>query len=382
MKKIIAAAALLAAYKFATAIKAEAWFTATHEDITSKAIALLEKEGKAKQVQFFKPYRQEIMAGCTEPDTDGDIDKGEGMHYYSISTPKCKELPQTAGYYRNRSGKFSKSARTMMEENYTSALCLYKSGRPEEAMHVLARAAHFIEDMCCTVHVSNVEYIDKPTNLHNAYEKNINNTFSKYTADRFDKRLLKSYEGDTFENASNKLIKAAARFLPKIAELDPLAFAEAAGTTLPMAQQNVMALMLRFYDDCQAERDNYITDGKKYTFKNEKCGLVMTVTDKGVILDKPDKQKEQKLTAVIQHHGAFGFKAEDTGYLNEKCKGFDYLKRDAVPALFRLAALGKKRFRIMAGGTRFEKAVGITKSGLITLIDFDPADKGQIWVLS
>lgn len=381
MKKIIAAIAALTAYKLATAKKADAWFAATHRDITSKALALLEKEGKAKQFAFYKPYEEQLTAGCTEPDNSGDVDRGSGRHYYSICNPKGKELPATAGYYRNRKDEFSKSARTSLEENYTSALCLYKSGNIERAMHVFARAAHFIEDMSCTVHVSNIRYFDRPKNIHNAYEKHINTICGQFTAERFDKRLLKSYEGDSFETAANKLIKYSSKYVSGISTLDPRAFDEAAKDCLVVGQQNVMALMLKFYDDCQQDRGNYIVDGKQYTLKNEASGLIVTVTDKGIILDKPDKSKQQKLTAKIYDLGSFGFQAEDTGFINEKFKGLDYLKRDSVPALFRLAALGKKRFRITVGGTEYEKVLSCTNNGNLSIESFDPENKLQIWVI-
>ena len=175
MKKLIAACAAIAAYKLMFPERAEAWFSKTHEDITTKALGLLEKDGRVKESEFFSKYREEILAGCTKPDRKGDPDKGGGMHYYSICNRKGTTLPATSGYYRNRRGRISKSARTMLEENYTSALCLYKSGKIKEAMNVLGRAAHFIEDMSCTVHVSNIMFFNSKRNIHNAFEKSVNN---------------------------------------------------------------------------------------------------------------------------------------------------------------------------------------------------------------
>ncbi|MBR6874001.1 MAG: phospholipase [Ruminococcus sp.] len=381
MKKIIAACAALAVYKIATAVKAQAWFADTHVDITSKAVALLEKEGKVKQAQFFKPYQEEMTKGCKEPDLDDDIDSGAGRHYYSATNPKGKELPLTGGYYRNRLGKIAKSARTSLEENYTSALCLYKSGKVNEAMHVIARAAHFIEDMCCTVHTTNNEYDEKATNLHFAFEKNINNVFRSYTADRFDKRLLKTYEGDSFENASNKLAKASSKLLGSISSLDPVAFGQNAALMLPAAQQNAAALFLKFYDDCKADRGNYIADGRKYQFKNEASGMILTVRDKLLTLEKPSKDALQKFTAGIMYRGAFCFGTDDGGYINDSFKALDYPGNSALPAQFRLAALGNKRFRIMTLSSEYTKAIGLNRSGAAVAADFDPTDRTQVWVL-
>lgn len=128
MKKILTAAVALAVCYRLRPIKAYAWSGTTHEDIVKKSLALLEKEKKQKQVTFYKDYHSEILKGCTQPDEENDMDKGHGKHYYSCVNPKGKELPETNGYYRNRFGDLAVSARTCLEENYTAAVSLYKSG--------------------------------------------------------------------------------------------------------------------------------------------------------------------------------------------------------------------------------------------------------------
>ncbi len=381
MKKIIAVCTALGLYCFLGGKKAEAWFTATHSDITEKAIDLLEKEGKVKPYSFYKNYKKQIIKGSLEPDKEGDCDKGAGAHYYSCVNPKGKELASEHGYYKNRLGKYSKSARTMLEENYTASVSLYKSGQIEESMRVLGRAVHFIEDMACTVHTSNIKYADKPTNVHNAYEKYINTVCKQYSADKYDKRLSKSYEGVNFENASQKLVKGSSRFTESISRLDPKAFDEAASVTLPSAQQNVMSLLLKFYNDCHGDSGNYLLDKKFYSLRNEATGLVLTVTPKGITLETPDKEKEQKFCFNIYELGAFGIKVSDGGYINSSFKGFDYLKIGSIPALFRFTALGNKRFRITIGGTNYEKVLACTKSGALTITDFVPENSAQVWII-
>ena len=376
MLTLIAACAGLAAYKLARPIKAKAWFSVTHEDITSKALKLMEKEGKAKQVQFYAPYCQTILKYCTEPDQEGDTDRGPGMHFYSCRTPKGKELKAVNGYYRNRLGKFARSARTLLEENYTSALCLYKSGRQEDGMRYLARVAHFIEDLSCTVHVCNVEWEERATNLHHAYENSVNITCSRFTAESFDKRLLKTYEGDSFENAANKLCVTAARFLESILPLDPGAFSQTADSTLKMAQQNVMALLLKFYNDANAAGKNYISDGKKYTIRNAASGLALTAQDGNILLFPADKSKSQRFTAELDEHGVFAFRDESGKYLDEKCRKLESADK---AARFRLAAYGGSRFRIMTGGDSFPLTLGANRSGKTVTDDLDPSDKSQIW---
>lgn len=363
-------------------IKAEAWFSQTHTDITENALEMLEKENKTKLVTFYKDYKDQILKGALDPDKDGDVDKGAGAHYYSCATAKGKPLPQKGGYYQNRLGDFSKSARTMLEENYTCALNLYKNNKIAEAMYALGRAAHFIEDISCPVHTANIKYADKPGNVHNAFEKHANTISKRYYPERFDKRLIKAYSGDSFETAANKLSATSNKHAAPISNLDPIAFDNAVKSMVPTAIQNVMALLMKFYDDCKSDKGNYLLDGKAYTFKNEASGMLLTVTPKTLVLDKADKQKEQKITVVMSDSGTFALKAADGGYVSSTLKGYDYPKGDTLGAQFRAAALGKNRYRITTEGTSFAKVLSCTKSGGIAVSDFEPDNPLQVWILN
>ena len=382
MKKIIALTTVLGLYCMFRAKKAYAWSSVTHEDIAKKALDLLEKDKKSRPAAFYKNYRQQILKGCTEPDNEHDPDCGLGTHYYSAYTPKGKELPETNGYYKNRLGKFARSARTMLEENYTSALNLYKSGDKENAMRVIGRAAHFISDMGCTVHAANMRYLPKSGNVHHAFEKHVSTTCVKQTAESCDKRLTKYYSKDSFCDAVNKLVKYSGKFTEAISNLDPKAFDDVSKNTLTATQQNVAALLLKFYDDCSSDNGNFVEDHKLYTFKNEVSGLVLTVTPKGLQLEKADKTLEQKLEIRLGENGALGLKIADGGYVNASCKGYDYLKIDGKPAQFRIAALGKKRFRIHSESSKFEKVLTNAKGGKLAFADFDPENPAQIWILN
>ncbi len=381
MKKIIALTAAMGLYAAFGAKKTYAWGSKAHKDITEKALQLLEKEKKARIASFYEPYKEQIMKGCTEPDRKGDIDKGAGRHYYSCVNSKGKELPINHGYYQNRLGKNLRSARTLLEENYTAALSFYKSGNTEEAMHYLGRAIHFIEDMGCTVHVSNMRYLPKASNPHYAFEKHIDTTCVKHTAERFDKRLTKSYEKSSFEDAANKLVSYSAKFVEMMSHLDPRAFDDIAKNTLPVTQQNVMALLVKFYNDCSSDNGNYVIDSKAYTFRNEASGQIITVTEKGLTLDDADKDKEQKLTVILKDGGTVAFKVKDGGFVNSKCSGYDYVKIDGQPALYRLAALGNRRFRITVGSADYERVLENSQAGKLVFSKFVPGNTAQNWIL-
>lgn len=381
MKKVIGICAVIGLLCKTREIKAKAWFKETHQHITETAIKLLEKEGKIKAFNFYKDYKEQIIAGSTEPDIPTDIDKGAGTHYYSCLNSNCKELSETKGYYKNANGKFSKSAMTMLEDNYTSALSLYKSGKIENAMYTFGRAIHFVSDMGCTVHVSNMKHQEKPTNTHHAYEKYINTLCKQYSAEKFDKRIQKAYDDNTFNTAIHKLIKSSSRFAETISNLDPKAFDDAGKSTISTVQQYVMALMLKFYHDCSNENGNFLLHKKFYTIKNEALGLCLTVTPKGLILQESNKDDEQKFQLYISDRGTFGLKVSDSGYVSDNCKGYDYLKIGGKPAQFRFAGFGNKRFRISVGGSNYEKVLSCNKLGNLTIADFSPENPAQIWII-
>lgn len=382
MKKIICTILVLALYMRFGGKKASAWASSTHYDLVENALDLIaQNQNKRKVGDFYKDYRHDILSGCVEPDHKGDVDKGSGRHYYSCVNSKGKKLPIVNGYYQNRLGRFSKSARTMFEENYTSAVNLYKSGKIKNAMHVLGRAVHFLEDAGCTVHVSNMRYAPKENNVHYAFEKFIGKN-GIFKADRIDKRLTKIYEQDNFaEEVMNRMSKAASRYRANIETLDEQAYINTAKVMHSMIVQNISALLYRFYCDCMTDNDNFVCDEQFYKIKHEATGLVMTVTPERVILDKPDDTKEQVFKISMLDNGAFGLKTKKEGYVSGNFKSYNFLKIGSKPSGFRAACIGKNRFRLTTEDTEYEKVLGIGKKGIVSVEKFDPADPNQIWVI-
>lgn len=385
MKKMILTAAgaccAAAAFKLLTPVRAEAWFSAAHKQLTEEALDLLEREGKLKQLAFYKPYSEQLMKGCVDPDLDGDPDKGSGTHYYSVALPKGKALPQKDGYFPNRLGSYSRSARTSMEENYAAALLLFRAGKTEQSMYALGRAVHFLEDVACPVHTANMQYKKKPNNPHYAFEKLANTIVGKYKPDKYDKRLNKSYSGISFENPLNKLAAASNKHAGMVARLDPKAFENAVREMAPLAAQNVMGLLLRFYDESRSETGFLPADGKRYALRNEGSGMVITVTPKCLTLEPSDKTKEQKLTFMMSDMGSFGFKTVEGGYVTGDLKGYEYPKRGTEASQFRLALLGSNRWRITTKASGYSKALACTRSGALTAAEFIPGDKNMVWAI-
>ena len=378
MLTIAAAALVCSRFKVKRAF---AWSADVHRHIVADALKLLEKEKKLRPAAFYKDWHEQITEGALQPDKMGDMDKGSGMHYYSCMNAKGKELEETKGFYRNRLGEFSPSARTLFRANYTAAVSLYKSGKTGEAMTALGRALHFVSDMGCTPHVANMASGIKASNVHNAFEKQINNSYQNFSADGFDKRLSKLYEKADPAEAFNRLIKYAGKYVDTILHLDPRAFDDTAKNTLPVTEQHVMAVLLKFYKDCNEDSGNFLCDGKTYCFKNEASGLLLTVTKKGIVPDEADKDREQKMMVCLSEKGTFGLKVADGGYVNKKCSGYDYLKIDGKAAQFRVEALGNRRFVITTEESGYAKVL-TGKGGKLTTAAYEPENSSMIWIIN
>lgn len=378
---LAAVAALAAAGMILRPKKVFAWAGETHTDITENALGLIEKEKKTKLFNFYSKYSDMLIKGSTDPDREGDIDRATGTHYYSCATFKGKKLPMSEGYYQNRLGDFAKSARTILEDNYSCALHLYKNDKPEQAVYYLGRAIHFLEDISNPVHTANMKYEDKSNNPHKTFEKHTVTLAKKYVPDSYDKRLTKLYSGETLESPLNKLSETANKYAASISQLDPKAFDNAAADLVPLAAQNVVALMMRFYEDCLKDNSNYIKSGKSYMLRNEGSGNVVTVTPKGLVLDRLDREKSQKIGLIISDGGSFALKAENGLFVSGNLKALDTVLGDAVGAQFRFTCVGKNKYRISAENTKYTKFLSTNRSGALMLTEFVPGDKNQIWIV-
>ena len=379
MKKIITAAGAAAVCYKLSNIKAHAWVGVTHRDIMSKALDILKKENKIKIYSFFSDFTQELEDGCTAPDRGKDIDHGAGMHYYSCSKPRGKELSETNGYYKSRMGKFLPSARTLMEQNYLSAVSLYRSGKKSAAMTCFARAAHFVSDMGCTVHVSNIRCFDRRGNIHNAFEAHAKTNCKAYTAENLDKRLTKHYEKDSFQDAMNKLIKYSAQFVKQVRTLDPLRFNDIEQQTLVTTQQHVAALMIRFYNDCTRDTGNCLLENRNYIINNLFSGLNFTVTKKGIILAENDPQMDQRLRFEWNDKGYFKLVTTDKKYISKNFRTLYENGEDEKVAQFRAIQVGKDQFVITVGAKDFKKVLCCSSYGNLKITKFDPRKPSQIW---
>lgn len=140
-----------------------------HRTLILRGLALLyEQIQEAKE--FFEPIKPLLIENVTLPDRSGDYEKGAGRHYYCAANFIGIRLRPSNGYYKNGVGRFGKSARTMLEEDYTMALTMQKANFPEQAAIYLARAVHMVSDICCLPHATQMTYFSPKKKVHKAYE--------------------------------------------------------------------------------------------------------------------------------------------------------------------------------------------------------------------
>ena len=135
-----------------------------HGVITRRALKLSDDE----VYEFYKPYVKKLTVFSCVPDKKGDREKGTGKHYYTAGM--FHQYRSTKGYYRNGIGIVSPSARTLFEEDYTTALTLFKAGFAEKSMEYLGRAVHMVQDMNCFPHISGWTYFSVGSAFHKICE--------------------------------------------------------------------------------------------------------------------------------------------------------------------------------------------------------------------
>lgn len=196
---------------------------------------------------FFEPIRSRLVDNVTCPDRDGDREKGVGRHYYCAVNFMGIRLRTHSGYYKNGVGRFGKSARTMLEEDYTMALTMQKAGFHEQAADYLARAVHMISDLCCLPHATQMTYFSPKKKLHKAYEDLARAMYpDSVPVQTLSPEALRLFEcRECFAVALNPLAEEQIDE-PKLLASAP---AESIINRIYAAERAVAALLNRFYED-------------------------------------------------------------------------------------------------------------------------------------
>lgn len=352
--------------------KAKAWFAETHESVIKYSLELA-KKNSAKADKFYKHSDEIIIMGANENDRTA---QNSHERYYVCCNAKGKILKGKGGYYKNSAGKLYNTSRTALEQYYTTAVCLYKSGRTAQAFNFLGKACCMLANLGCSPLAGGFKYQEKASNPHHAFI-DYANVFIKLTdVSNFgtDKRAEKSFKTADFSAAVSKLCKNAAEDVKDISSCDPETFEYAADKELKFIVPYCVGLLMKFMEDCTEENHNYISDGKTCTIQNELTGLLLSVKNKGQIaLTSPEKKTDCHFKAAVTDKGYFEFSHKDEGCVNEKFHAFS----DSAGE-FSLIAAGKDKYRIVCRQGKFLTA---KKDGSFSAAKFDPENKGQIWII-
>ena len=286
--------------------------TSVHKTLVLRSAGLLFSLIPEAQ-EIYAPLMNTLTANVCRPDEKGDAEKGMGKHYYCACESSGKRLTPVCGYYKNGLGRFSRSARTMMEEDYTMALTFRNAGSISQGGVALARAIHMLSDMCCLPHASKMTYVSNMRNIHKAYEELAEAVYPDFVpVQQITESDLRLFDDRvSFEAPLNSIAEKAAGELGRLID-DPL---DAIMSRLYETERAVAALLYRYSEDIFLSPDDahYIAPGMKLKLYGGDT-LTADVTDKGVVLRSGDEiftiddAKNRRISvfsAAHRHDGEF-----------------------------------------------------------------------------
>lgn len=258
-----------------------------HKNLIYRALDLL-NDVKPETRDFFSNFITIMIGEVCCPDSAGDYEKGAGRHYYCAADFHGRKKHPRAGYFRNGTGRFAKSARTMLEEDYTMALTMEMAGFKEPAAGFLARAIHMVSDICCLPHATGMTYFSPMGVVHKAYEDLARamypDALPSQNVTLSQLRIFNTSYG--FGDALNEIASAQINEREQILT-DPVS---AITHRLYIAEKVVAAMLLAYYDDV-----NGINPEPRYIAENaviSDYGITLRVTEKGIILIRNGKEIE------------------------------------------------------------------------------------------
>ncbi|MBQ3855346.1 MAG: hypothetical protein II762_01490 [Ruminococcus sp.] len=300
-----------------------------HKTLLLRALVLLKNAHPDTEIMF-TPMAKTMVPYAKRPDKKGDREKGLGRHYYCAVNSSGRELKSAEGYYRNGMGKFAKSARTMLEEDYTMALTMYIAGFTEESAKLLGRAVHMVSDACCVPHASKMTYFSPKKRVHTAYEGLSDVIYPEFVPEQeLDKIEPVFADRSSFRAPMNDIAAGTAKELDLLRE-EPF---EEIRERLLYTERKVAALLLRFFEDASAPDEHgaiFVRDKAKVTLLEKTAPLSCKITEKGIRLHgvNPCPQSRLNVTgtplyAAHRHDGLFTLAParEREGMVIEPVKG-------------------------------------------------------------
>ena len=373
------------------------WGGPTHPQMMSKIFDLLsltQQNGIANYfgnvIVTYKSDGQDVVGNAKEalsvwalqPDIDESI---KGTHYY---IPYNSTSSSTGAYYKNNNGNYSRSARTRMEEHYSSALNAYWNNDMNNAIKYLGFSIHYLMDIGNTAHATGVSGTP-----HSSYETYTNEVLSNaifHATTSTIGSLFGIFESDFATPINNLAYNACVGTINNgVSYRDAIATVRK-GTdktifydpiikeTLPVTEQYVAALLDQFYKDTTlseqipTERSkNVILTNKIYCLKNLETGYYADVkgwkTDSGTTVQQFSFSGDtnQMFRAVYNNVDAsFGFEplhapgkrlSFDSDIFGNNIKAV--IRNGSTTSdfqKFKPVYLGEGRYRIMTGVSEYD----------------------------
>ena len=252
-----------------------------HKDLVHRSLPLLYKYVPHAET-LFEPYMEKMIDMVCAPDRDGDYEKGMGRHYYCGANSFGKKLSPVAGYYKNGIGRFSKSARTMLEEDYTMALTMWNSGFKEQGAVYLVRAVHMLSDICCLPHATKMTYYSVKKCIHQSYECLAKTMYP----DSVPEQNITESDLHLFDNRScfgdvlNSIVETEAGEIGSV-KTEPV---DSIIARLHTTERAVAAFFYRFIEDIEKtpEEAHYIKNGMRFELFRNMPSVEASVTADGI----------------------------------------------------------------------------------------------------
>lgn len=256
-----------------------------HQNILRRAVRLL-GESSPEAAELYSSQLETMLTYAIRPDQKGDRENGLGRHYYCACNIMGKPLRPSGGYYKNGLGLFSKSARSMFEEDYTMALTLRHGGYLGESAEYLGRAVHMISDMCCLPHAAKMTYFSPMRDIHKSYEALAEALYPEFIPEQH----LSHEELRRFANRSSftaVLNSSAERICAEIPEITTDPVSEIT-KRLYDTEAAVAALLYRFYRDISVspQRGHYLADGMSFRIFEDMPPLTVRTSAEGISFEQ------------------------------------------------------------------------------------------------
>ncbi|MBE7100782.1 MAG: hypothetical protein E7364_04150 [Clostridiales bacterium] len=262
------------------------WGGPTHPVMMTKVFDLLRTSQFTSVTNYYEnlsvtyEYDGDDMTGnainalavwALQPDLDESI---TGTHYY---IPYDNTASKTGAYYVNRNENYSRSARTRMEDHYSSAVNAYWNNDIDNAIKYLGFSIHYLMDTGNTAHVTGVS--GEP---HSAYEDYIDSVIgdaSFHSTSSSIGTLFGVFENsfqpinNLAHNACNGTVNNGVSFRDAIASTRTgtnatIYYEPIIKATLPLTEQYVAALLEQFCRDTIVAEDEPTHRSKKAIINN------------------------------------------------------------------------------------------------------------------